>query len=63
MLQGTTAGTFAVLRDWTDRADPAAFDARDLAAPILSFPHLLELVELLAGMGVEKDAQGGLTDA
>lgn len=60
ILQGTDAGTFAVPRDWTDRADVAV--VHDLAAPVLSFPRLLELAEFLAGLGVERDPQGGLTD-
>jgi hypothetical protein len=63
ILQGTNAGTFAVPSDWTDRADPAVFSGRELPAPILSFPHLLELVRLLAGMGGGEDVRGGLTDA
>ena len=56
ILQGTDAGTFAVPRDWTDRADAAVF--HDLAAPILSFPRLLELAEFLAAVGVERAPEG-----
>lgn len=47
VLRGTSGGTFAVAREWTDRADPPLHILLDIAPPALCFERLVELVELL----------------
>ena len=63
ILQGSGSGTFAVPRDWTDRADPLLFGSSRDAAPILSVPRLIELAQLLSRLGGEEARGEGLTDA
>lgn len=57
ILQGSYRGTFAVPREWTDRADPDPYGGSDVSAPILSIRCLLALAELLGHM---KNEQVGL---
>jgi hypothetical protein len=45
-LKGSSSGTFCILREWTDQADPDPFALRKTPPPVLSVPHLLELVRL-----------------
>jgi len=53
-LKGTTRGTFAVPLDWTDRAEPQASGSMS----ILSFPRLIEIVEILRA--IDRHSQEGL---
>jgi hypothetical protein len=48
-LQALTqwTGTVAIPRDWTDRADPNPYQDTCDSAPILSFPHLQQLADLV----------------
>ncbi|MCD6056450.1 MAG: hypothetical protein K0R12_1412 [Gammaproteobacteria bacterium] len=46
-LHAEGIGTVAVLRDWTDRADPSPYLDWLKRAPILSVEHLFTLSELL----------------
>ena len=46
-LKGGSSGTFCILREWTDQADPDPFSQGKMPPPILSVPHLLELVRLI----------------
>ena len=57
ILQGTYRGTFAVSREWTDRADPLVSAQAGLPAPLLCFRSLLMLVELIDGIK-ERDDEG-----
>jgi len=45
LLQGTTLGSFAVAREWTDQADPALVPTNK-TAPILEPLCLIALAEL-----------------
>jgi hypothetical protein len=45
VLQGTTLGSFAVAREWTDQADPP-FIPSNKAAPVLEPWCLIALAEL-----------------
>ena len=47
ILEGTDRGTFAVLRDWTDKADPNLYDSLGSDNPILSLEGLLALTKLI----------------
>jgi hypothetical protein len=47
-LEGTKQGTIGIPRDWTDKSDPNLFRSLIEPPPILSFSHLLQLVELIA---------------
>ena len=47
ILRGTAGGTFAVARDWTDRAQPHPCTGPGLPAAILDVPTLLALTDLL----------------
>jgi hypothetical protein len=49
ILQGTSHGTFAVPREWTDRADPSPVAALGISPlPILDGLCLRQLAELIA---------------
>jgi hypothetical protein len=49
ILRGTSHGTFAVPREWTDLADPSPVDVLGIRpAPILNGPCLLQLAELVS---------------
>lgn len=48
ILQGTSHGTFAVPREWTDRADPPPVAMLGVSPPpFLDGPCLLQLAELV----------------
>ena len=47
VLKGSEAGTFAVPRDWTDRACPDAYSDANVAHDFLRLETLLEVVEIL----------------
>jgi hypothetical protein len=53
-LKGTTRGTFAVPRDWTDLAEPQACGP----SAILAFPCLIEIVEMVRA--IDRRSQEGL---
>lgn len=36
--------------DWTDRADPSPYQILENLSPILSFPHLQQMVKLVASL-------------
>jgi hypothetical protein len=55
VLQGSSRGTFAVPRDWTDQADPCVPHSPDQQLPIFDARLLLALVELIRLSGHEKD--------
>lgn len=57
-LQGTARGTFAVPRDWTDLAEPQACGSLAQLLPILSFPCLIEIVEMVRA--IDRHSQEGL---
>jgi len=49
ILQGTSQGTFAVPREWTDRADPPPMAVLGISAlPFLDGHCLLHLAELVS---------------
>ena len=48
VLRGTSGGTFAVPREWTDAADPVPIIGCGTAAPLLDGSCLLALTELLS---------------
>jgi len=49
ILQGTSHGTFAVPREWTDRADPLPIAILGISAPPFLDGHcLLQLAELVS---------------
>lgn len=48
-LNAEAIGTIAILRDWTDRADPSPY-ADLVELPILSVEHLFTLSELLSNL-------------
>jgi hypothetical protein len=47
VLQGSSRGTFAVPREWTDQAEPCASLSPDQQAPIFDPRRLLDLAELI----------------
>jgi hypothetical protein len=47
VLQGSSSGTFAVPKDWTDQADPGITDLFDGGSPIFDCRRLLALAELI----------------
>src|SRR5439155_26046836 len=47
VLQGSPRGTFAVPKEWTDRADPPSFNTSNGELPIFELGCLLALVELV----------------
>ena len=47
VLQGSPRGTFAVPKEWTDRADPPSFNTSNGELPIFDLGCLLALVELI----------------
>jgi hypothetical protein len=49
-LHAEGIGIIAVLRDWTDRADPSPYVDLLEQPPILSVEHLLTLLELLGDL-------------
>ncbi len=50
ILDGTDRGTFSVLREWTDRADPLESVEREANPTVLSIPVLLELAALVESL-------------
>ncbi len=40
-------GAFAILREWTNHADPQPYSILRGSYPILSFPHLQQLADLI----------------
>jgi hypothetical protein len=49
ILQGTSHGTFAVRREWTDLAEPSPVAVLGISpAPILDGPCLVRLAELVS---------------
>ncbi len=55
VLQGSSRGTFAVPREWTDLADPCTIHLLNNQFPILDAGHLLALVQLIRQSEHEKD--------
>jgi len=55
VLQGSSRGTFAVPREWTDQADPCAANSHDHQHPILDARRLLALAQLIRQAEEEKD--------
>lgn len=47
-LQGTSRGVIAIPRDWTDKADPHAYDFLSESDQLLSFVHLQQLADLIS---------------
>ena len=47
ILKGTDRGTFAVLRSWTDKAEPGPYNCQDIPTSLLSFQCLLALTDLV----------------
>jgi hypothetical protein len=58
ILRGTAGGTFAVRRDWTDRAGPAPWDILKKIPPFLYAPNLWTLVELLDSLSPQEEREG-----
>jgi hypothetical protein len=51
ILRGTSSGTFAVPREWTDLAEPSAVAVLGISpAPLLDGPCLLLLAELVSAL-------------
>jgi hypothetical protein len=46
VLKGSDSGTFAVPRDWTDRARPERYRDAEIAPRFLEIESLLSIVEL-----------------
>ena len=55
ILQGSSRGTFAVPKEWTDLADPCASDSLDGPLPIFDSRRLLALAELIHQSEHEKN--------
>jgi hypothetical protein len=55
VLQGSSRGTFAVPREWTDQADPCSADALNHQLPLFDARQLLVLAELIRQSEHEKD--------
>jgi len=55
VLQGSSRGTFAVPREWTDQADPWAADSLDHPLPIFDPRRLLALADLIRQSEHEKN--------
>jgi hypothetical protein len=55
ILQGSSRGTFAVPREWTDQADPCTVHLLAHQLPIFDARRLLALVELIRQSEREKD--------
>ena len=55
VLQGTSRGTFAVPKEWTNQADPRAADFLDRQLPIFDCQRLLALAELIHQSEHEKN--------
>jgi len=47
MLHGSESGTFAVPRDWTDRAAPDAYQDANVSPRFLRFETLLLVSEII----------------
>jgi hypothetical protein len=58
ILEGTYRGTFAVLREWTDRAAPTKYVIPSGPPPVLNFVCLLQLADLVETLHEEKDKKG-----
>lgn len=54
VLQGSSRGTFAVPREWTDRADPCTAHSLDHQPPILDAQRLLVLAQFIRQAEQEK---------
>jgi hypothetical protein len=57
-LRGTTGGTFAVPRNWTDLAHPSPYAGLELAPLVFDFECLVAVAELLGE--IERFARKGL---
>ena len=55
VLHGSSRGTFAVPREWTDQADPCAAHSLDHQLPIFDPQRLLALAELIRHSEREKN--------
>jgi hypothetical protein len=55
VLQGSSRGTFAVPREWTDQAEPCTSYSRDQQLSLFDPRHLLALAELIRQLEHEKD--------
>jgi len=47
VLQGSSRGTFAVPKEWTDQADPRGYDSLDGPLPVFDSRCLLALAKLI----------------
>jgi hypothetical protein len=55
VLQGSSSGTFAVPREWTDQAEPCASFSPNQQPPIFDPRRLLDLAELIRQLEHEKN--------
>lgn len=55
VLQGSSRGTFAVPREWTDQAEPCASYSPDQQPPIFDSRRLVALAELIRQLEYEKN--------
>jgi hypothetical protein len=55
VLQGSSSGTFAVPKEWTDQFDPRITDFPDERIHILDSRCLLALAELIRNIESKKD--------
>lgn len=49
-LQGSHQGTFGIPREWTDQADIDPMQSLSEHPPILFFPHLQQLADLISAL-------------
>jgi hypothetical protein len=55
VLQGSSRGTFAVPKEWTDQFDPRVTDLPDGQIPLFDSRCLMALAELIRRLEHEKD--------
>jgi hypothetical protein len=54
-LKGSYRGTFAVPREWTDKADPSIYYSLGIHSPILDFRCLLKLIDVTENLSHRAD--------
>jgi hypothetical protein len=55
VLQGSSRGTFAVPKDWTDQADPCGYESLDGPLPVFDSRRLLALAQWIHQSEHEKN--------
>lgn len=55
VLQGSSRGTFAVPREWTDQGEPCTSFSQNQQPPIFDPRRLLDLAELIRHLEHEKN--------